>query len=381
MRPTKALISLDALTRNIRAVRERVGSHPFICFAVKADAYGHGAVPIARTAVAAGVQFLAVATVGEGQELRAAGIGVPILLFSILTFPEIPGALAADLTPFVCDRGYAAELARVAAQSGKRLPVHLKIDSGMGRVGCSPEEAAELAVFISAQPSLEYAGTATHFAVSDSTKPEDIEYTNDQLSTFSKAVESIKSAGVNPGIVHSANSGAILLYDNSYFDMVRPGIILYGYPAVISSDWPSAAAVALKKAIKPVMELVTELTFVKKVPAGKSISYGRLWTAERDTVIGGLPVGYADGLDRRLTGKISVYIRGKPFPVVGRICMDQCLVDLGWDTTFERGEPVTIMGGCAADAGVFAEITETIPHAVTCGISKRVIRVYINDDH
>jgi alanine racemase len=334
---------------------------------------------MAQAALAAGVQYLGIATVSEGRELRAAGNTAPILHFSIPTLPEIPSLIDADLTPFVADRKFIVELARVATEAGKRVPVHLKIDSGMGRVGCAPAEAADLARFISSQAALEYAGTATHFAVADSIAESDMQFTNDQLLVFERAVETIRSAGVNPGIVHAANSGAVLLHDKAYFDMVRTGIILYGYPTELPDDWSSPAAVALKKSVKPIMELVTQLVFVKKVPAHQPISYGRRWTAPRDTVIGTIPIGYADGLDRGLSGKISVYIRGKPFPIVGTICMDQCLVDLGPDAEFKRGEAVTVMGGCAPDAAALAAITGTIPYEVTCRIAKRVVRVYVNE--
>jgi alanine racemase len=160
--------------------------------------------------------------------------------------------------------------------------------------------------------------------------------------------------------------------------MVRPGIALFGYPLKLPPDWPSTAAVALVRAIRPILELVTQIALVKRVPAGQAVSYGCLWRAPRETYVATLPVGYADGIRRALTGRLSVSIRGKTFPVVGRICMDQCMVDLG-ENAFERGEKVTILGGDAPGAADFAAVLGTIPHEITCGINKRVVRIYVNE--
>jgi alanine racemase len=379
MRSTRVIISLDILRANVRAVRERVGPRPLICFPVKADGYGFGAIRVSRAALSAGAQYLAVATVTEGIELRQASIPAPIFVFSIPTLCEIPALIEADLIPFVSDREFIAELARVAASAGKRIQVHLKIDTGMGRIGCTPDSAAALAALIAASPALEYAGTATHFAVADSFAEEDIRYTKCQISCFKKALDSIREAGVNPGIVSAANSGAVVLHEDAFFDMVRPGILLYGYPVKPPTDWGSPAAIELVQAIKPFAEWVTQIAFVKKVPAGQAISYGCLWRAPRETNIATLTLGYADGLRRDLAGKMSVWIQGKAFPLVGRICMDQCMVDVG-ENEFERGTKVTIMGGDAPHAGDIAALVGTIPYEITCGINKRVVRDYINEE-
>jgi alanine racemase len=378
MRATKARISIELLRHNIQAVRERIGPHPLICFAVKADGYGHGAIPISRAALDAGVQYLGVATVSEGVELREAGITAPILLFSIAAASELPALVAADISPFVTDRDYATSLSAAAAASGVQLRVHLKIDTGMHRIGCTPESAPDIAAFINTQPSLIYAGTATHLAVADSTSESDIQYTKLQLSRFRAAVDAIRAAGLDPGIVHAANSGAIALHEESYFDMVRPGIILYGYPPAVPPDWPSAGAIMINNAIRPILELVTEIVFIKTVSKGGAVSYGRTWTAPEDQIIGTIPIGYADGLVRAYAGKLSVYVRGRACPIVGRICMDQCMVGLGAEGDVQRGDEVTVIGGCAPDAAAVGALVGTIPYEVTCGINKRVPRVYIN---
>jgi alanine racemase len=367
MRATRVIIHLDRLGRNIDAVRARIGLHPHICLPVKADAYGHGAVPVARAALESGVRYLAAATVDEGIELREAGIEAPILLLSPPLPEEFPAVAAHSLCPLIGDRECVEAAARAAEQAGKRLPVHLKVDTGMGRVGCLPEEAAELAACIASHPSLEYAGTATHLAASDSPAAADVRYTKEQLARFGAAVEGIRRSALNPGLLHAANSGAVIFHEDAWLDMVRPGILLYGYagraaPGVIRAE--------------PVMELVTQIVFIKRVKAGETVSYGRIWAAPRDTVIATIPVGYGDGLPRRLSGNFSVRIRDAMYLLVGRICMDQCMVDLGPDTDIRRWEQVTVFGGAAPDAADMAERLGTIPYEITCGINKRVPRVY-----
>jgi alanine racemase len=362
------LIHLENLANNIQALRTRMGPGPLICFPVKADAYGHGAVETARFALEAGVSHLAVATAGEGAELRAAGIEAPILLFSLIQDEELDECAALSLSPLVPSRDFAGALDQAAARAGKELPVHLKIDTGMGRIGCAPEEAAELARVITGSGHLTLAGTATHLAVSDSHLEEHRNYTGEQLAVFKKALASIRDAGVDPGLVHAANSGAVLFHEGAYFDMVRPGILLYGYTPPFSPP--------LEMPIKPVMELRTRIAFLKKLRKGQSVSYGRIWTANRDTVIATLPLGYADGLARSLSGNHEVYIRGRPYPLAGRICMDQCMVDLGPEPDVRLWEAVTVFGGAAPDAAAVAAKLGTIPYEVSCLVSKRVPRVY-----
>jgi alanine racemase len=363
MRATRALIHLDRFCRNLRAVRDRIGPRRLICVPVKADAYGHGAVRIAEAALAAGASRLAVAAVSEGAELRDAGISAGILLLSQALPEEIPEILQYGLTPLVSDREYIEALARSAAAAGLSCPVHLKIDTGMGRLGCTPEEAPGLAAHIAAQKPLIYAGTATHLAAADSALPGDRAYTGEQLTRFRWAVDHIRAAGTDPGIVHAANSGGLLLHEASWLDMVRPGILLYGYN-LTAADFPA----------EPVMELVTRVTFIKKVKQGESLSYGRTWVSPRDTCIATLPVGYGDGLPRALSGNWQVLIRGRLYPLAGRICMDQCLVDLGPETDIPRWEEVTVFGGAAPSAAEIAARLGTIPYEITCRINKRVLR-------
>jgi alanine racemase len=365
MRATYAVIHLDWFCQNLRGVREKIGPKPRICVPVKADAYGHGAVRIARAALDAGAAWLAVAAVSEGAELREAGIDAPILLLSLPLPEELPEVVSLGLVPLVSDRDFIREAARAARNARKNLEVHLKIDTGMGRLGCSPEEAADLVAYIAREKRLVLGGTATHLAVADSSAPEDAAYTKKQLIRFRLGLEGIRRAGFDPGIIHGANSGGVVFHEDSWFDMVRPGILLYGY-----CPGPGAPEVW------PVMELRSRITFLKKIRAGEAVSYGRTWTAPRDTVIATLPVGYADGLFRGLSGKISVAVRGRRYPLVGRICMDQCMADLGPDPEVCRWEEVTVFGPGTQTAADMAAVLGTIPYEITCAVNKRVPRVY-----
>ncbi|MDR0382502.1 MAG: alanine racemase [Spirochaetaceae bacterium] len=379
VRPTRAVIHLDRLKANINAVREHLGKRakPMICMPVKADAYGHGAARVAEEAVKNGVDYLAVATADEGVELRNAGIQSPVLLFSQPVKEELAAAARARLVPFIGDIETAelfaaeAEKAIKNENSGaKRLKAFLKIDTGMGRMGCRPEEAPALAAYIAGNPTLEYAGTATHLAVSDSPETAAAEYTRLQIERFKAALEGIRGRGVGTGIVTAANTGAVVSYPEAWFDMVRPGILLYGYP-------PDGAEQRLP--VRPVMELKTVIAAIKLIRRGESVSYGRTWTARQDTAVGLLPVGYGDGLPLRLSGNFSVMAGGKSYPAVGRICMDQCMVDLGASPETERFAAVSVFGGGmegALDAADIARRIGTIPYEITCGISKRVPRIY-----
>ena len=371
MRATKALINLDAFRKNIEAIRKYIGNEPLICMAVKADAYGHGAAKIAEEGIRCGAAFLGVAAVEEGVELRKAGITAPILLFSIASMEELDELIANNLTPLVTDEAYAEVINSRAAKAGVKIPVHMKIDTGMGRIGCYPGNAAKLALYIASLKSLHYEGTATHFAISDSRAEEAVNTTNKQLERFHNALDDIKKAGLDPGIIHASNSGAILLHKDAYFNMVRPGIMLYGYS-------PSKELADICPT-KPVMEFVSAISFIKKVKKGTQISYNGTWTAPEETRIGTIPIGYADGLPRILTNNYEVFIRGKLYPLVGNICMDQCMVNLGNDNDVERWDKVTIFGGNegALDAADIAAKVKSIPYEITCGINKRVPRVFI----
>ena len=369
MRATRAIIHLDCFRRNIKAARERVGPHPKICVPLKADAYGHGAVALSRCALKAGAEYLAVACVSEGEELRAAGINAPILLLSQALPDELGEIVSLGLIPLVSDCDFIEDAARAAEQAQKRLCVHLKIDTGMGRLGCVPGEAATLAKVIASRKALHLGGTATHLSVADSLEGGDIAYTKEQLRLFREAVASIRQAGFDPGIVHAANSGALVFHEDSYFDMIRPGIFLYGYSPAAGTDGGLPA--------EPVMEFRSAVVSVKKVKKGEAVSYGRTWTAQEDTFIGIIPAGYADGFPRGLSNDHSALIRGRAYPMAGRICMDQFMVNLGPETEVKRWDDAVIFGPGFLTAADMAEKLKTIPYEITCNINKRVPRDYV----
>jgi alanine racemase len=367
MRATRALIHLAHLRHNILIIRKLAGSDCKICLPVKANAYGHGAVSIARAAEEYGVDYLAVAAVSEGEKLRAGGVKSPILLLNHVLPEEIPELLAAKLVPVAASAEYIELLSRQADRHDATLPVHLKVDTGMGRIGCPPAEALLLARRIHNDEKLDLVGLCTHFPSADSTEPADREFTRRQNTLLVDLAEQLKSEGINPGCVHAANSGALATLPESFQGMVRPGLALYGYEPVPSEPL----------GLRPVMEFETRIVFIKKVEAGQSVSYGRTWTAPSDTVIATLPVGYGDGYNRLLSNKGKVLVKGKLYPVVGRVCMDMCMIDLGPDSGVELYDKAVLFGPDPAgwSAVHIAEAIGTIPYEVTCWISFRVPRV------
>ncbi|MDR2964659.1 MAG: alanine racemase [Treponema sp.] len=367
----RAIIHLDNFLQNVAFVKKLTGKP--ICVPVKTDAYGHGAVEIAKAALNAGVSCLGVAAAAEGTELRKNGISCPILLFSQPNPNEIPEIFDSNLTPFISDFGFVDALNKYAAAKNTKISVHIKIDTGMGRLGCSPEEALPLAKHIRNCPALNLAGVATHFAASDSFKKDDKTFTQLQISRFKDAVQAIRDAGIDPGIVHAANSGAVLLHPDSWFDMVRPGILLYGY-AIAEEDKPEYYS-----QIKPVMELRAAVSLIKPIKKGVSVSYDRIWTAPNDTDIAVLSIGYGDGLPRLASNRWAAMINGKAYSLAGRICMDQCCVDIEQDKTVSQWDEAVIFGGLAQDAATLAQVIGTIPYEITCNINKRVERIYIGN--
>ncbi len=375
MRPTKAIIHLDNLQHNIKEIKKKLNSEVKICLAVKADAYGHGAVQSSVVALRNGVSHLAVASIQEGIELRNAGIIAPIISLSIPNLDEARDIILNNIHPIISDEEYLFHLNKVASSLNKKAGVHLKIDTGMARIGCKPEDVAKIAKKINESSFLKLEGVATHFAVSDSKKQDDINFTKKQIKIFKKAIDEIKGEGINIPIIHSANSGS-LLSQIEQFDMVRIGLLAYGYSPFDDEEGKECSI-----NLKPVMELLTEVVFIKKVLKGDSISYGRTWTSEKDTYIATLPIGYADGLPRVLSSKLKVRIGNSFYPIVGRICMDQCMVDLGAKLKVKRWDEVCIFGPYNEkfknnSAKDIAKLANTICYEITSNINKRVPRLY-----
>lgn len=369
MRATQALIHRKNFLHNISHIRKKIAKKTLICVPVKADAYGHGAEHIAKTAEKTGVSYLAVATVQEGVELREVGIKTPILLLSPPNIEEAELVLRHRLEPFVTSIDIIEVLAAVAKKIKMTGAVHLKIDTGMNRIGCTPENAVHIAQAVYKSETLHLAGTATHLAASDSPEQKDRVFTNKQLDLFEDAIAAIRSTGMDPGIVHAANSGAVILHPRAQYNMIRPGILVYGYaPTPPLTDMLP---------VLPVMELTTKIIETHTVFPETPVSYGCTWTAKTKTVIGVIPAGYADGLPRRLSPGLTVWIQGKSYPVVGRICMDLCMINLGPDSPISTGATVSIFGPKPnpVSAESLAALLETIPYEITCGIGKRVPRI------
>jgi len=376
---TYAQVDLSVLERNLDAIRTRVGFRK-ILLPVKANAYGHGlteqsstgtmTAPLARFLQdRTAVDWFGVATVEEGVRLRAAGITLPILKLSQTQNPELARAIGAGLTLTVVDPVTIWEASAAAETVGTTVDVHLKIDTGMRRIGCSPAVAARFAQLAEESPYLKLQGVFTHFAASED--PGEDDFTNRQIAQFREAVADIEETlGRGLELVHAANSGAVERHEDAWFDMVRPGILAYGY----SQSSPAEVGV------DPVLSLVSHVSFVKTVHAGETVSYGRTWVASRDTRVATVPVGYGDGYARRLSNQAEVLILGQRLPQIGTICMDQIMVDLGPDSDIGVGEQVTLIGrdrGETIGADRLAGLAGTISYEILCDIASRVPRVYI----
>jgi alanine racemase len=366
---THARIHLGNIRDNLRAIRAAVGPERKVLIAVKANGYGHGAVEVSRMAEATGTaEWLGVATVPEGLELREAGLRLPILKFGPTFAWEMGPAVAAGITLAVCGREEAVAAGKAALAIGLPALVHLKVDTGMGRVGVSPSEAPGLARFLTTLPGVELGGVFTHLPVSDAA---DTTYTRDQVDRFREVAEAVQEAAGRRLFVHCANSGAIFGHESAWLDMVRPGIMIYGF----RPDAETPATIPLK----PGMSLLTRVSFVKRVEAGTPIGYGRTWVAPADTFIATIPAGYADGFNRLFSNRGRVLIGGRTYPLAGRVCMDQSMVDLGPTTDVRVGDEVVLLGrsgGLEIPCEEWAEKLGTITYEVTCQVSPRVERVF-----
>ncbi|MFZ4620929.1 MAG: alanine racemase [Bacteroidota bacterium] len=370
MRPTVAEIDLRAINANLKNIRKAVGKHPLIMAVVKANAYGHGVIPVVQSIIKRGsAQYFGVAIVEEGIEIRNAGIKYPIHVFTAPLKEQLPLYVQHGLEPTICDLRIAKRLNEIAKSSGKTVSIQIKIDTGMGRIGVAAADAVLFVKKLTGLSNLHIKGIWTHFATSDE---KDLSYAQMQLKKFRSIITELELNGIHIPIVHCANSGAILQMPESYFDMVRPGIMMYGYLPSMETRKTIA--------IRPAMSLKGRVGFVKSIEKGTSISYARRYIASRKTTIASITVGYADGYFRTLTNKASVLINGKKYPVAGTVCMDQIMVDVGNDTVKIGDEAVLLgkSGPRTIDAWQIAGAVGTIPYEVTCAVSQRVPRKYIN---
>ncbi len=371
MRPTVAVVNLDAIRFNVQQVLEKV-KPARVMAVVKANAYGHGMVEVAKTALDTGADYLAVALVEEGMLLREAGIQEPTLVFGGF-FPD----QAELFVQYNLDATLYSEENRVALEKAARLlnrpaRVHIKVDTGMGRVGVPWEKAAEFVAQVAASKELQLVGLYTHFATSDE---RDKTFAQLQLERFRFVIKQVESRGVSVPIKHAANSGAILDMPEAYFDMVRPGIMMYGY-------YPSFETTE-SVPLQPAMTFQSRVLFVKEVEKGTSVSYGRKFVASQKTTIATVPVGYADGYNRLLTNQGEVLIGSRKYPVAGRVCMDQILIDLGPGSDVRVGDSVLLFGrNQAGEISVYdiCRKLNTIPYEVTCWVSSRVPRIFVRSN-
>lgn len=364
MRPTRAEIDLAAIRQNITAIRRLTG-RPII-MAIKADAYGHGAAAVGRLVQEHTlVEMLGVTSIEEGVELRQAGITLPVLIFTLVDKADVEALFEHNLIPTLADTYLMDALVAGARRFNRPIDVHFKTDTGMGRLGLPPEEALDKINSISSIREIRISGIYTHLPVSD--QP-DHPFTHEQIFQFQQMLDKAKYLGVKPALRHCANSGAIVNHPESYMDILRPGILCYGlYP---SKDCHHPIDII------PAMTMKSAIMFIKRVKKGTGISYGLTYTTPRDTYLATIPVGYADGYPRELSNKARVIINAKTYPVVGRVCMDQCVVELG-DDIYPVGQEVILFGKDTITAENVADWGNTIPYEITCNMSRRVPRTYL----
>jgi len=366
MRPTRVEIDLAAIRNNMTAIRKHTG-RPII-MAIKADAYGHGAQKVGRLVEEHGLaEMLGVTSIEEALDLRQAGVTLPILIFTLIdkTRDDIDALFEHNLTPTLADTYLVDALVEGAKRWGRPMGVHFKTDTGMGRLGLPPEEALDKINTLSIIHEIRITGIYTHFPVSDS---KDKSFTREQIFQFQHLLDKAKYLGLDLGLRHCANSGAVLDHPESYMDIIRPGLICYGL-------YPSRECTR-DLGIIPAMTMKSAVMFIKRVKKGTGISYGLTYTTSRDTYVATIPVGYADGYPRALSNRTRVIIGGKTYPVVGRICMDQCVIELG-DDIYPVGQEVTLFGKDTITAEDVADWCDTIPYEITCNMSRRVPRTYL----
>lgn len=365
---TYAVVNLDAIAHNVRALKAHVGAGVEVMAVVKANAYGHGALPVARTALENGATRLAVARASEGVALRAAGIDAPTLILGYSPPGEAEAIVANDLTATANTLTFAAALDREAGRQGRTVPVHVKVDTGMGRFGLLPHEAPPFVQELSRFAHLRLEGLGTHFAVADLP---DKSYTWQQFDAFCRVLGDLEAAGVRIPLRHVANSAATLDLPEMHLDAVRPGIALYGLRPNPDVEPPIE--------LLPALSLYTHVERVRMLPPGSSISYGRTFVCERDTPVVLIAAGYGDGYPRLLSNRASVLIRGQRAPVVGRVCMDHTVVDVTGVDGVAQDDLVVLLGeqgGERITAEELAQHAETINYEITTGLLPRIRRIY-----
>ncbi len=371
MRPTVAQIDLSAIRHNIQQLRTKLTGNTHLIAVVKADAYGHGAVQVSKTALSAGAASLAVAIPEEGAQLREAGLTVPIFILG-LTLPEQADLIVRyNLIASVCTVAGARALDQKAGRLQKAVEVMLKVDTGMSRIGVAPDGLLPLVQELRQLPAIQLKGIFTHLATADAL---DKSYAHYQLKLFNSALEKLAAAGISPLIVSAGNSATTIDLPPGLYNAVRPGIAIYGLP-------PSAE-MHNRLDLWPAMQFKTKIVYIKKVPGGTPVSYGCTYTTPCDTFLATLPVGYADGYSRCLSNRARVLIGGIRRPLAGRVCMDQVVVDLGPQNDASIGDEAILFGRQGNEeitATELADIAGTINYETVCAVSSRVPRIYTGE--
>lgn len=367
VRPTHAIVDLDAIAHNARLLLGHAQGAALMAV-VKANGYGHGALPVARAALAAGATWLGVALVEEALALRQAGITAPILVLGYAPPEQAAAVVSGDIRTALFTPELARSLAAEARQRGRIARVHLKVDTGMGRVGLQPEEVLPFLRGMQELPGIEVEGIFTHLAIADNPS---VAYTARQLDTFDQVLANLEAHGLLPRIRHAANSAGILAHPRSHFDLVRGGIALYGQQPDPAMPWPDG--------LRPALRWETRIAHLKVVPPGASISYGCTYQAQGVERIGTLPLGYADGFSRLFSNRGEVLVGGRRCPVVGRVCMDQAMIRVPADLQVGPGERVVLLGRDGEQEITAAELAGrmgTIHYEALCLIGARVPRIY-----
>jgi len=365
--PTQAVVNLQAISHNIAQIRKRIGKRRELMAVVKADAYGHGAVPVSRMALRSGATSLGVSSPEEGRELREAGMDIPILILGLIQPGAAYRSVGLKLEQTICSLELAAALDQESRKTSTRINVHVKVDTGMGRIGVLPENALAFVRRVRQFKNLNLTGIFSHFASADDA---DKTFATRQLEIFNGVVREIEAAGIHIPKKHMANSAAILDLPQSYLDLVRPGIMLYGlYPS---------PHVSRSIKLRPAMTLKTKVSYLKSVPRRTPISYGGTFFTRKETRVATLPVGYGDGYSRLLSNRGTVLIKGQRAPLIGQVCMDMCLADVSGIKNVRVGDEVILFGE-EPSADEVAENMGTINYEVVCGVGKRVPRVYVEE--
>jgi len=363
-RPTWAEVNLENLAYNFRQIRRLVLPSTRVMATVKADAYGHGLIPVTKKLISCGVDYLGVASIDEGINLRKSGIKLPILILGMVMISDIEPLFRYDLTCTVCTEDLANALNKMAKRKKKKINIHIKVDTGMGRIGVMHYDAYELVRKIYGLKYITVEGLFTHFAFADMNK----DFTCYQIDLFNELVDRLNKENIRIPFVHAANSMGIISFKKGHFNMVRPGLVLYGlYPSCY-----------IRLNLKPVLSLKTKIVFYKRLPKGYGVSYGHDYKTKKDTTVVTLPIGYGDGYPRNLSSIAPVLIKGKRFKICGKVCMDQIMVDVG-SQKVRSGDDVVLIGSqgqSKVTTEELARLSGTIPYEIVCGLGSRIPRIY-----